>query len=254
MVFTTNIPYTYLIGWSKLNMRYYGRRTAKDCHPDEFWITYFTSSDKVKEFRDLNGEPDIVQIRKRFTGEDRNVKCAVWEETVIDRIGAVKSSQWLNKKGSKFDTAGMMVAKDQNNNIVFVPVDDERLLTGELVHASKGNKHETNQCQHCKTHISVQNLERHELTCEKNVNQIHLTYNTSTLACTYCQASIVLNNIKQHTKSCKQNPNRVPGNTYGMKYNVSRKVCQYCSKEIGANGFKKHENYCKFKLPSLQNY
>lgn len=37
-------PYTYLIGWSKHNIWYYGKRTAKNCHPNDFWVTYFTSS------------------------------------------------------------------------------------------------------------------------------------------------------------------------------------------------------------------
>jgi hypothetical protein len=41
-------PYTYLIGWSHLNKWYYGRRTAKGCHPSELWVKYFTSSKSVK--------------------------------------------------------------------------------------------------------------------------------------------------------------------------------------------------------------
>lgn len=46
-----HLTYTYLIGWSNHNKWYYGRRTAKNCHPNEFWKTYFTSSKYVKEFR-----------------------------------------------------------------------------------------------------------------------------------------------------------------------------------------------------------
>lgn len=52
----SHVPYTYLIGWSKLNKWYYGSRTAKNCHPSELWIKYFTSSKFVKEFRRLYGE------------------------------------------------------------------------------------------------------------------------------------------------------------------------------------------------------
>ena len=63
----TNIPYTYLIGWSKLNKYYYGVRYAKNCHPSDLWTKYFTSSKYVKQFREENGEPDIIEIRKTFS-------------------------------------------------------------------------------------------------------------------------------------------------------------------------------------------
>jgi hypothetical protein len=111
MIFIDNIPYTYLIGWTKLNVWYYGRRTAKDCHPDEFWVTYFTSSIEVDKFRALHGDPDVKQIRQIFTDIDytaRITKCVNWEASVIDKIGAVKSKHWLNGHGSKFDTTGTL--------------------------------------------------------------------------------------------------------------------------------------------------
>ena len=49
------MSYTYLIGWTKYNIQYYGVRYAKGCHPDDLWKTYFTSSKYVKEFREKNG-------------------------------------------------------------------------------------------------------------------------------------------------------------------------------------------------------
>ena len=69
-------PYTYLIGWSHLNTYYYGVRFANNnkdiANPDELWVTYFTSSKYVSEFRELNGEPDIVEVRKTFNKENIN--------------------------------------------------------------------------------------------------------------------------------------------------------------------------------------
>lgn len=44
---TIYIPYTYLIGWSKLNWWYYGAEFAKIkkiANPSNLWTTYFTSS------------------------------------------------------------------------------------------------------------------------------------------------------------------------------------------------------------------
>jgi hypothetical protein len=99
MVFTTNIPYTYLIGWSKLNIRYYGVRYAENCHPDEFWKDdgYKTSSGYVDKFVKIHGDPDIVEIRKIFSGDDRNNKAVIWECRVLTKINAANRPDYLNK-------------------------------------------------------------------------------------------------------------------------------------------------------------
>ena len=109
-----NTPYTYLIGWSKLGIWYYGCRYAKTCHPGEFWISYHTSSKFVREFRAQHGEPDVVQVRKTFTTGEQ---ARSWEERVIRRMNCVKSDSWLNKAnaGKEWNTAGMV------NRTVFKP-------------------------------------------------------------------------------------------------------------------------------------
>lgn len=84
-------PYCYLIGWSKLNKFYYGVRHSRKskclyesgCHPDDFWVTYFTSSATVAEYRKLYGEPDIIQIRKTFETAEAAAK---WESGVLRRM------------------------------------------------------------------------------------------------------------------------------------------------------------------------
>ena len=40
---------------------YIGVRYAEGCHPNEFWKTYFTSSNYIIACRDLNGEPDHIE-------------------------------------------------------------------------------------------------------------------------------------------------------------------------------------------------
>jgi hypothetical protein len=94
------LPYTYLIGWSKLNKWYYGSRYAKGCHPDDLWKTYFTSSKHVKQFRSEFGDPDIVQIRRTFTDPS---KVRLWEDSVLSSIPNQSRSLWLNIKfGTSF--------------------------------------------------------------------------------------------------------------------------------------------------------
>lgn len=102
---TIYTPYTYLIGWSKINKWYYGVRTAKKskciyesgCHPDDLWNVYFTSSPSVEQFRKQYGEPDIIQIRKTFSSKD---EAQNWESSVLQRIGAKHNDKWLNKHDS----------------------------------------------------------------------------------------------------------------------------------------------------------
>lgn len=65
-----DVPFTYLIGWSKHNLWYYGCRFAKGCKPDDLWTKYFTSSigkddiKGVREYRQELGEPDVIRGQK----------------------------------------------------------------------------------------------------------------------------------------------------------------------------------------------
>lgn len=91
-------PYTYLIGWTQHNKWYYGVRFAKNCHPSDLWVSYFTSSKLVKSFVKQFGKPDIIQIRKVFNSINnaRN-----WEDAVIYRAKLVHNDNFLNKCCSK---------------------------------------------------------------------------------------------------------------------------------------------------------
>lgn len=86
-------PYTYLIGWSKHNKFYYGVRYAKNCSPNDLWKTYFTSSKRVHNLRERIGEPDILQIRKKFTSKE---KARLWEYKAIRRFGMISDKRFLN--------------------------------------------------------------------------------------------------------------------------------------------------------------
>lgn len=93
----SHVPYTYLIGWSKLDKWYYGVRYS-NCgkniaNPKELWRIYFTSSKVVKSYRKKYGEPDIIQIRKTFIDKDSAIK---WESIVLRRLNAANSEKWLN--------------------------------------------------------------------------------------------------------------------------------------------------------------
>ena len=99
-------PYTYLIGWTTQNKWYYGVRYAKKskclyesgCHPDEFWVTYFTTSKVVANFVSEYGDPDVIQIRKTFTNKDDAIS---WEYKVLRKIEAIHRKDFLNQTDNK---------------------------------------------------------------------------------------------------------------------------------------------------------
>ena len=86
-------PYTYFIRWKELDLNYYGRRTAKGCHPEEFFVTYFTSSKLVHDVIAEFGFPDIIKIHKIFN--DINI-CCEFEVKFLTKINAAKKLNWLN--------------------------------------------------------------------------------------------------------------------------------------------------------------
>lgn len=106
-------PYTYLIGWTKYNIWYYGVRFAKGCHPDDLWKIYFSSSKKVLLFRKDYGEPDVISIRKIFkTGK----QACLWEEKVLRRID-ITNSKWLNANvAGAIDPSKAIATKIKNNS------------------------------------------------------------------------------------------------------------------------------------------
>lgn len=98
--------YTYLIGWSTLGKWYYGVRYANKVDPEsDLWGKYFTSSKIVKAMRKEHGEPDVVQVRRKFDDPER---ARHWEERVLRRMNCVKSESWINRciGGKKFHVPG----------------------------------------------------------------------------------------------------------------------------------------------------
>ena len=89
------LSYTYLIGWSKEDLWYYGCRWANKTEPeDDLWVHYFTSSKYVKETRKQYGEPDVIQIRQKFLSKK---EAPIWESKVLTRMKVIESDRWLNR-------------------------------------------------------------------------------------------------------------------------------------------------------------
>lgn len=89
--------YTYLIGWSDLNLYYYGSRWSKyitEPFELDLWNVYKTSSGYVHDLAGKVGDPDIRQIRKTFSSRE---ECLLWEFTVQIRLNLAARPDFLNK-------------------------------------------------------------------------------------------------------------------------------------------------------------
>lgn len=93
-----NIPYTYVIT-APNGQRYYGVRYAKNCHPSDLWVTYFTSSKHVKKLILENNINDFkFEIRKIFTNTEDALN---WEERVLTKLKVKSNQNWINVTNSR---------------------------------------------------------------------------------------------------------------------------------------------------------
>lgn len=134
-------PYVYLIGWKHLDTWYYGSRYGKGVHPNDLFVTYFTSSEHVADFISEHGMPDVIEVRKTF---DNSISARKWEERVHRKMNVRRSDRWLNKStaNSKFgDTTGKLCVREIQSGRTFqVSVNDPRFHDGTIVPVAKGNR------------------------------------------------------------------------------------------------------------------
>ena len=89
------IPFTYIITHVPTNVKYYGVRFARGCHPSDLGTKYFSSSDTVKALIKHDGVDKFrFQIRKTFTNKEDALK---WENRFLERVDAMHSDKWFNK-------------------------------------------------------------------------------------------------------------------------------------------------------------
>ena len=89
------LSYTYLIGWTKQDLWYYGCRWANKCSPeDDLWHKYKTHGTRIPKTIERYGEPDVIQVRKTF---DTAVQAQQWEKQVLIRMRVLEKENWLNQ-------------------------------------------------------------------------------------------------------------------------------------------------------------
>lgn len=208
-------PYTYLIGWSNLNIYYYGVRYAKNCNPKDLWVTYFTSSKHVKRFAEMNGSPDIIQIRKIFN----DAKSAIlWEEKVLKRMNVLYREDFLNKNIS----GAILLTDEMKLKISSANKGHKRKHTSETIQKMKGPK--TEDHKKSMSLAKQRDIEKSRLIARKN-------------------GAIAAEKARGKTPPKDVVKRRAEGKI-GLKY--QKVVCPYCKKEVANNTLKRwHGENCK---------
>jgi len=75
-------------------------RFAKECHPDDLWVSYFTSSKRVKALRDQYGDDSFdYEVRQTFNSINA---AREWECKVLKRMKVLsKPDQWINRTDNR---------------------------------------------------------------------------------------------------------------------------------------------------------
>lgn len=144
-----HVPYTYSIQWSTTGMKYYGVRFAKNCHPKDFWVSYFTSSKYVATYVEQFGPPDIRIIRKTFTCSDAVQRALLHEKTVLRRIRAAERTDFLNKYDGgnfkAFNGWNKGLTKETSQSIARASKRISKTLTGRTSANDVGRKNATDK-------------------------------------------------------------------------------------------------------------
>lgn len=143
-------PFTYYLFHIPTGKKYYGVRTAKGCHPNELWVTYFSSSKEVKLLREQYGDQSFqYEIRKIFSSPTEALE---WEEKFLTRINAAGRVDWLNKHngGKNFSFVNKTFTSESLRKIALASVGRPSSRKGtraseetrkKLSESRKGSKH-----------------------------------------------------------------------------------------------------------------
>lgn len=174
-----------MIGWTKLDRFYYGARWAKGCAPSDLWTTYFTSSKHVKEFKRLNGEPDIIEIRRVF--DDIN-ECRRYEERVLRKLHVCKNERWLNR----------------GYNGMYLPIGEKSTKHQAKISAALTGKKRTPWSAEHKKMLSEKTKGISKQFSEEHKNSLKCHDNNDTrVECPHCSKTGQLTNMKHwHFDNC----------------------------------------------------
>jgi hypothetical protein len=107
-VINNSMAYTYHLYHIPTNRNYYGVRYAKNSHPSDLWVSYFSSSNEIGALINEYGISSFIpRIRKIF---DDPYDAILWETKLLHKIDAKNNPLWINRHNGdgKFSSYGSM--------------------------------------------------------------------------------------------------------------------------------------------------
>ena len=97
------LEYVYLIMHKNSGRVYVGSRSAKNCNPDEFWTTYFTSSKVIKKIINDEGRDsfEVLEIIPRPLCD-----AVEYENAILRSADRILFDPWHFKRNALWALAG----------------------------------------------------------------------------------------------------------------------------------------------------
>lgn len=220
-----SIPFTYLIGWSSLNLFYYGVRYKRGCAPTDLLTKYFTSSKLVHQCMIDYGMPDIVEIRRTFSLPKQAL---LWEQKVLRRMHVLYNNKWLNKNASgaiEFDDRIRRLMSEAKKGCVWVHKDGKKtLIRRELLNSYTAEGYLEGHGQRLSGTLNGMYGRTHDSATRAKISKSRRGVNTNTPEGLAAKSTRMKNHNPMHDPHIKD------------KYNRSMESCRRSSKFVFYNG------------------
>lgn len=128
---TDRMEYVYVIRHKKTGRKYVGCRYAKNCHPSELFVSYFTSSNKIKK-RIREEGIDAFEILEIIECPENNAFDVETDFLVKNKCAELP--EWFNESKNNFRRAeGKLPTREGKNTL-------ENIETGERREFPKGER------------------------------------------------------------------------------------------------------------------
>ena len=139
---TKKFHYTYQIVELSTNKKYIGVRSS-DIEPRlDIGHVYFSSSSDIKFIKrqkEFPNDYEYIVLSIHESREDAN-KDEMYLHEKYDVASSINFYNKVNSSSINYNKLGMVVVRDKDGNIFQVSIDDERYLSGDLVHNMVGKK------------------------------------------------------------------------------------------------------------------
>lgn len=229
------VPYVYKLTFKPQSLVYIGSATRKNCNPNDFWVSYFTSSKVIKELMTLFGCSNDIweyEILKSYHTYESLSEIVEYEHMMIHEL--MKKSNCLNlmcfRNGSVFTNAGHKRSDEFKRKLSKSKTGVKRINVNHHDKRVWTFKHmDTNEIITCTrkkfieitglTDQEVYNIVSGRIRFSKRWGVLNVETNTFSFdvkskakvpniikTCEYCSKSVSIGNYSRwHGKNCKHN-------------------------------------------------